>query len=82
MDRNAEDHMQISLAEWAQHWYKNGSLDEIIDPYFQVVYGLKLALQLQESEINRNDANHANDSSSIDYHVLFTSDSGSIRVGR
>ncbi|KAA3459156.1 receptor-like protein kinase FERONIA [Gossypium australe] len=37
---------------------------------------------MQGSEINGNDENHANDSSSIDYHVLFTSGSGSMRVGR
>ncbi|KAH1129474.1 hypothetical protein J1N35_000852 [Gossypium stocksii] len=113
IDRNIEDQMQISLAEWAQHCYNNRSLDEIIDPYLQgqiklpsllkfgevtisclasegmkrpamseVVYGLELALQMQGSEINGNDENHANDSSSIDYHVLFTSGSGSMRVGR
>ncbi|KAB2075113.1 hypothetical protein ES319_A07G198800v1 [Gossypium barbadense] len=113
IDRTAEDHMQISLAEWAQHCYNNGSFDQIIDPFLQgkiklpsllkfrevaisclssegmkrptmseVVYGLELALKLQGIEINGNDENHANDSSSIDYHVLFTSGSGSMRVGR
>ncbi|MBA0847536.1 hypothetical protein Goshw_019431, partial [Gossypium schwendimanii] len=60
IDRTAEDHMQISLAEWAQHCYINGTLDQ-------------LALKLQGSEMNGNDENHANDSSTIDYHVLFSS---------
>ncbi|KAK8488888.1 hypothetical protein V6N11_075738 [Hibiscus sabdariffa] len=113
IDRTAEDHMQTSLAEWAQHCYNNGSLDQIIDPYLQgkirlpsllkfgevamsclawegmkrptmseVVTGLELALQLQGSEMNGNDENHANNSSNIDYHVLYTSGSGSMRVGR
>ncbi|KAK8653974.1 hypothetical protein V6N13_127955 [Hibiscus sabdariffa] len=34
------------------------------------------------SELNGNDENHANNSSNIDYHVLYTSGSGSMRVGR
>ncbi|TYI20117.1 hypothetical protein ES332_A07G213400v1 [Gossypium tomentosum] len=105
IDRAAEDHMQISLAEWAQHCYNNGTLDPVIDTRLQgkiklasllkfgevaisclasegikrptmseVVYGLELALKLQGSEMNGNDENHANDSSTIDYHVLFTSE--------
>ncbi|XP_022754113.1 receptor-like protein kinase FERONIA [Durio zibethinus] len=109
----AMDHLQISLAEWAQHCYNNGTLDQIMDPYLQgkinlpsllkfgevamsclategikrpamseVVCGLELALQLQESGINGNDENHVNDSTVIDYHVLFTSGSGSLNVGR
>ncbi|KAE8701323.1 putative Malectin/receptor-like protein kinase family protein [Hibiscus syriacus] len=113
IDRTSEDHMQISLAEWAQHCYNNGSLDQIIDPYLQgkislpsqlkfvevaisclasegmkrptmseVVYGLELALQLRGSEMNGNDENDANNSSNVDYHVLYTSGSGSMRVGR
>ncbi|MFQ6620249.1 hypothetical protein Gotur_034806 [Gossypium turneri] len=64
IDRTAEDHMQISLAEWAQHYYINETLD-----------------QLQGSEMNGNDENHANDSSTIDYHVLFSSGE-SMKVGR
>ncbi|KAK8488889.1 hypothetical protein V6N11_075739 [Hibiscus sabdariffa] len=113
IDRTTEDGMQTSLAEWTQHCYNNGTLDQIIDPYLQgkislpsllkfgevaigclasegmkrptmseVVYGLELALQLQASDVNGNDENHANDSSAVDYHVLFTSGSGSMRVGR
>ncbi|KAK8517801.1 hypothetical protein V6N12_016641 [Hibiscus sabdariffa] len=113
IDRTAEDQKQTSLAEWAQHCYNNGSLDQIIDPYLQgkirlpsllkfgevamsclawegtkrptmseVVTGLELALHLQGSELNGNDENHANNSSNIDYHVLYTSGSGSMRVGR
>ncbi|KAL4377749.1 hypothetical protein GQ457_02G005820 [Hibiscus cannabinus] len=113
IDRSAEDHVQISLAEWVQHCYNNGSLDQIIDPYLQgkinlpsfskfgevaisclasegmkrpamseVVYALELALKLQGSEGNGDDDNHANDSSAVDYHVLYTSGSGSINVGR
>ncbi|KAK9039010.1 hypothetical protein V6N11_023850 [Hibiscus sabdariffa] len=35
IDRNAEDHKQISLAEWVQDCYNNGSLDQIIDPYLK-----------------------------------------------
>ncbi|KAH1129343.1 hypothetical protein J1N35_000721 [Gossypium stocksii] len=112
IDRTAKDHMQISLAEWAQHCYNNGTLDQIIDTHLQgkiklasllkfgevaisclasegikrptmseVVYGLELALKLQGSEMNGNDKNHANDSSTIDYHVLFTSGE-SMKVGR
>ncbi|KAB2075114.1 hypothetical protein ES319_A07G198900v1 [Gossypium barbadense] len=112
IDRAAEDHMQISLAEWAQHCYNNGTLDQVIDTRLQgkiklasllkfgevaisclasegikrptmseVVYGLELALKLQGSEMNGNDENHANDSSTIDYHVLFTSGE-SMNVGR
>ncbi|XP_017975061.1 PREDICTED: receptor-like protein kinase FERONIA [Theobroma cacao] len=106
------DHMQISLVEWAQHCYNNGTLDQIIDPYLQgkinpaslkkfdevainclasegikrpvmseVVCGLELALQLQESEMNAKAENHLNDSTVIDYHVLFTSGSGSMNTG-
>ncbi|KAE8703896.1 hypothetical protein F3Y22_tig00110462pilonHSYRG00297 [Hibiscus syriacus] len=113
IDRTSEDHMQISLAEWAQHCKNNGSLDQIIDPYLQgkislpsllklgevaisclasegmkrptmseVLYGLELALQLQGSEMNGNDEHDANNSSNVDYHVLYTSGSGSMRVGR
>ncbi|XP_022754112.1 receptor-like protein kinase FERONIA [Durio zibethinus] len=48
----------------------------------EVVCGLELAMQLQESGINGNDENHVNDSTAIDYHVLFTSGSGSLNVGR
>ncbi|XWS30896.1 hypothetical protein CRYUN_Cryun23aG0030600 [Craigia yunnanensis] len=48
----------------------------------EVVCGLELALQLQESEMNGNDENHVNDSTVMDYHVLFTSGSGSMNVGR
>ncbi|OMO50582.1 hypothetical protein COLO4_37994 [Corchorus olitorius] len=49
----------------------------------EVVYGLELALQLQEStEINANDENHLHDSTIGDYHVLFTSGSGSMNIGR
>ncbi|XVF71144.1 hypothetical protein PTKIN_Ptkin12aG0012500 [Pterospermum kingtungense] len=112
IDRSG-DHMQISLAEWVQHCYNNGSLDEIIDPYLQgkisppsllkfsevaisclayegnkrpvmseVVHGLELALRLQGSEVNGNGENIENDSTVIDYHVLFTSGSGSMNVGR
>ncbi|MBA0822203.1 hypothetical protein Goarm_019017, partial [Gossypium armourianum] len=112
IDRTAEDHMQISLAEWAQHCYINGTLDQVIDTHLQgkiklasllkfgevaisclasegikrptmseVVYGLELALKLQGSEMNGNDENHANDSSTIDYHVLFSSGE-SMKVGR
>ncbi|XVE72354.1 hypothetical protein DITRI_Ditri11bG0032700 [Diplodiscus trichospermus] len=107
------DHMQISLAEWTQHCYNNGTLDQIIDPYLQgkispqslskfievaisclasegnkrpvmseVVCGLELALQLQKSEINGNYENPATDSTVDHYHVLFTSGSGSMNVGR
>ncbi|XP_052489950.1 receptor-like protein kinase FERONIA [Gossypium raimondii] len=112
IDRTAEDHMQISLAEWVQHCYINGTLDQVIDTHLQgkiklasllkfgevaisclasegikrptmseVVYGLELALKLQGSEMNGNDENHANDSSTIDYHVLFSSGE-SMKVGR
>ncbi|XVE72321.1 hypothetical protein DITRI_Ditri11bG0030100 [Diplodiscus trichospermus] len=42
----------------------------------EVVCGLQLELQLQESEIN------VSDSTVNDYHVLFTSGSGSMNVGR
>ncbi|KAL4379264.1 hypothetical protein GQ457_02G005800 [Hibiscus cannabinus] len=35
IDRNAEDHDQMSLAEWVQDCYNNGSLDQIIDPYLK-----------------------------------------------
>ncbi|XVE72352.1 hypothetical protein DITRI_Ditri11bG0032500 [Diplodiscus trichospermus] len=106
------DHMQISLAEWTQHCYNKGTLDQIIDPFLQgkissqslskfievaisclasegnkrpvmseVVFGLELALQLQESQINGNYENPASDSTVNDYHVLFTSGSGSMNVG-
>ncbi|XVF71234.1 hypothetical protein PTKIN_Ptkin12aG0019900 [Pterospermum kingtungense] len=109
----SEDHMQISLAEWAQHCYNNGTLDQTIDPYLQgkisppsllkfgevaisclasegnrrpamseVVCGLELALQLQDSEVDGNDENQVNDSTLIDYHVLYSSGSGSMKVGR
>ncbi|KAB2022405.1 hypothetical protein ES319_D07G208200v1 [Gossypium barbadense] len=112
IDRTTEDHMQISLAEWVQHCYINGILDQVIDTHLQgkiklasllkfgevainclasegikrptmseVVYGLELALKLQGSEMNGNDENHANDSSTIDYHVLFSSGE-SMKVGR
>ncbi|MBA0579357.1 hypothetical protein Gorai_021617, partial [Gossypium raimondii] len=112
IDRTAEDHMQISLAEWVQHCYINGTLDQVIDTHLQgkiklasllkfgevaisclasegikrptmseVVYGLELALKLQGSEMNGNDENYANDSSTIDYHVLFSSGE-SMKVGR
>jgi hypothetical protein len=71
---------EMSLAEWAPHCYRNGKLDQIVDPYLKgeitpeclkkfgeiavnclhdngtqrpsmndVVWGLELALQLQES---------------------------------
>ncbi|MBA0875590.1 hypothetical protein Goshw_017046, partial [Gossypium schwendimanii] len=60
MDRTAKDHMRISLTEWTQHCYNNGTLDQ-------------LTLKLQGSEMNGNDENHANDSSTVDYHVLFSS---------
>ncbi|XP_021297651.1 receptor-like protein kinase FERONIA [Herrania umbratica] len=107
------DRMQISLVEWAQHCYNNGTLDQIIDPHLQgkinpaslekfaevainclasegikrpamseVVCGLELALELQEREMNANAENHLNDSTVIDYHVLFTSGSGSMNTGR
>ncbi|KAK9013195.1 hypothetical protein V6N11_041214 [Hibiscus sabdariffa] len=113
IDRNAEDHKQISLAEWVQDCYNNGSLDQIIDPYLkdkinfpsllkfgevavsclasegmkrpamsEVVHALEFALKLQGREVNGNDENHSNDSSTVDYHVLFNSGSGSMRVGR
>ncbi|XVF71250.1 hypothetical protein PTKIN_Ptkin12aG0021500 [Pterospermum kingtungense] len=112
IDRSG-DHIQISLANWAQHCYDNGTLAQIIDPHLQgnirppslskfsevaisclasegnkrpamsdVVCGLELALRLQGSEVNGNDENHVNDSTVIDYHVLFTSGSGSMKVGR
>ncbi|GMJ16106.1 FERONIA [Hibiscus trionum] len=45
----------------------------------EVVYGLELALQLQG---NGNDEKHADNSSTVDYHVLYTSGSGSMRIGR
>ncbi|KAK9013193.1 hypothetical protein V6N11_041212 [Hibiscus sabdariffa] len=48
----------------------------------EVVYALELALKLQGSEVNGDDENHANDSSAVDYHVLYTSGSGSMNVGR
>ncbi|KAK9013194.1 hypothetical protein V6N11_041213 [Hibiscus sabdariffa] len=35
IDRNAEDHDQMSLAEWVQDCYNNGSLYQIIDPYLK-----------------------------------------------
>ncbi|GMI69076.1 FERONIA [Hibiscus trionum] len=113
INRDSEDHKQISLAEWVQDCFNNGSLEQIIDPYLkdkinfpsllkfgevavsclasegikrpamsEVVYGLELALQLQGSEVNGNDENHTADSSVIDYHVLFSSGSGSVKVGR
>ncbi|GMI69078.1 hypothetical protein HRI_000577100 [Hibiscus trionum] len=113
IDQTAEDHIQISLAEWAQHCYNNGSLDQIIDPHLQgkinlpsflkfgevaiscltsegikrpamseVVSALELALKLQGSEVNGDDESPANDSSAVDCHVLYTSGSGSINVGR
>ncbi|KAK9039011.1 hypothetical protein V6N11_023851 [Hibiscus sabdariffa] len=113
IDRNAEDHEQISLAEWVQGCYNNGSLDQIIDPYLkdkinppsllkfgevaisclasqgierpamsEVVHALELALKLQGSEVNGNYENHSNDPSTVDYHVLYSSGSGSINIGR
>ncbi|KAK9013192.1 hypothetical protein V6N11_041211 [Hibiscus sabdariffa] len=113
IDRNAEDHKQISLAEWVQDCYNNGSLDQIIDPYLkdkinppsllkfgevaisclasqgikrpamsEVVHALELALKLQGSEVKGNYENHSNDPSTVDYHVLYSSGSGSINIGR
>ncbi|GMI69079.1 FERONIA [Hibiscus trionum] len=113
IDRDTEDHKQISLADWVQHCYNNGNLDQIIDPYLkdkisfpslikfgevavsclasegmkrpamsEVVHALELAMKLQGSEVNGNDEDHSNDSSAVDYHVLFASGSGSMRVGR
>ncbi|XVF71251.1 hypothetical protein PTKIN_Ptkin12aG0021600 [Pterospermum kingtungense] len=112
IDRSG-DHMQISLAEWVQHCYNNGTLDQIIDPHLQgmisppsllkfgavaisclasegnkrpamseVVCGLELAWLLQESEVNGSRENYVNDSTVIDNHMLFTSGSGSMNVGR
>ncbi|MFQ6669628.1 hypothetical protein Gotur_034805 [Gossypium turneri] len=37
--------------------------------------------QVQGGEMNGNDENHANDSSTVDYHVLFSSGE-SMKVGR
>ncbi|OMO76384.1 hypothetical protein COLO4_25582 [Corchorus olitorius] len=49
----------------------------------EVVCGLELSLQLQEiNEVNPSDESHVNDSTVNDYHVLFTSGSGSMNVGR
>ncbi|OMO76385.1 hypothetical protein COLO4_25583 [Corchorus olitorius] len=50
----------------------------------EVVCGLELALQLQEiNEVNPiSDESHLHDSTVNDYHVLFTSGSGSMNVGR
>ncbi|XVF71236.1 hypothetical protein PTKIN_Ptkin12aG0020100 [Pterospermum kingtungense] len=107
------DHLEISLAEWAQHCYNNGTLDQIVDPSLQgnisppsllkfgevavsclayegnkrpamseVVYGLELALQLQEREMNESDESHVKDSTIIDYHMLFSSGSEFLKVGR
>ncbi|XVF71248.1 hypothetical protein PTKIN_Ptkin12aG0021300 [Pterospermum kingtungense] len=110
----SRDHMQISLAEWAQHCHNIGTLDQIIDPHLrsknsspclskfsevaisclasegskrlamsEVACGLGLALQLQGSEVNGNYENYTTNSTTvIYYHVLFTSGSGSMNVGR
>ncbi|KAK8606612.1 hypothetical protein V6N13_052379 [Hibiscus sabdariffa] len=43
---------------------------------------IQLPAAYMASDVNGNDENHANDSSAVDYHVLFTSGSGSMRVGR
>ncbi|KAK9039001.1 hypothetical protein V6N11_023841 [Hibiscus sabdariffa] len=45
------------------------------------VYSFGVVL-FEGGEVNGNDENHANESSAVGYHVLFTSGSGSIRVGR
>ncbi|KAH1129342.1 hypothetical protein J1N35_000720 [Gossypium stocksii] len=35
IDRTAEDNMRISLTEWTQHCYNNGTLDQVIDTHLQ-----------------------------------------------
>ncbi|MBA0791176.1 hypothetical protein Gohar_015770, partial [Gossypium harknessii] len=75
IDRTAEDHMRISLTEWTQHCYNNGTLDQVIDTHLQAKWCMdfELTLKVQGGEMNGNDENHANDSSTVDYHVLFSS---------
>ncbi|GMI69068.1 hypothetical protein HRI_000576100 [Hibiscus trionum] len=52
IDRAAEDRRQISLAEWAQHCYYNGSLEQIIDPYLQDKINLPSVLKFGEVAIS------------------------------
>ncbi|MBA0791175.1 hypothetical protein Gohar_015769 [Gossypium harknessii] len=44
IDRTTEDHMQISLAEWVQHCYINGALDQVIDTHLQAKWCMDLSL--------------------------------------